>query len=342
MDSIKYNIISVDHHIDESVSFRETLEKESGMMWTSFSLVSNYKKKDKLTELKRYLKYVQAGWNLFWNRQHYKNIIAWQQFHGVFYAFFCRLFHVKKVNSLILMMLIYKPKKGLSGRIYKWFVKYSIHNEYVDQIVCFSEEEIKKYCNLFGLVPDKFTYMKVASAPVKDIEYHYEEPKYIFTAGFSHRDFKFVIDSLRGTSYRLVIADDRVEDPHLPNVRIERECYGGDMLRLMGRCYVFINPLKDRTISVGQLMAISAMQLHKPTICTASEGMKPYLVDGVTGYFIDKSREELLEKLDILYSDSSLYSRMCEEAYKYGEDQFSWGRLAKDVVRMGKEKKLFK
>ncbi len=337
---MRKNIISVDHEANESRPFLETMSSESGLIWEVYSNVSNYKQKDIRTELKRYCKYLQTGWHLFWNRKEFKNIIAWQQFHGIFYAFFCRLFHIKKTTSLILMMLIYKRKNGIVGYIYEWFVKYSINNKYVDQIVCFSEEEIGNYCRIFNISPDKFTYLKVASAPVNGIDYQYQEPRYVFTAGFSHRDFNYVIDAVKGTDYQLVIADDRVDNPHLPNVKIERKCYGDDMLRLMGKSYVFINPLKDRTISAGHLMTISAMQLHKPTISTISEGMKPYLVDGKTGFFIEKTRDELLSKLKLLYNDSDLYKKMCDEAYKFGEYQFSWNRLAKDVYRMAREKKI--
>lgn len=338
----KKNILSVDHVPEESNLFIETLIKESGEEWYSYSLVSNYKQKDKVSEFKRYLKYVWAGWYLFTQRKKISNLIAWQQFHGIIFAFFSHLFRVKKRTNLIIMTLIYKRKSGIGGILYEKFMKFALTDEYVDHIICYSENEIKSYSILFEIPMKKFSYVKVAACPINnDIVYTYKEPKYVFSAGYSHRDFEFLIDAIKDTAYQLIIADDRVEDPHLPNITIKRGCYGDDMLREMGHSYVFINPLKDKTISAGQLMTISAMQLHKPTISTISDGMKPYLVDGVTGFFVEKTREGLLEKLDVLYSDECLYHRMCEEAFKYSEDQFSWGRLAKDVCRTAKENNIF-
>lgn len=335
------NIVSIDFNTGNYNDFAVSLSNKSGMPWKVYTKISNYKEKSKIIELKRYCRYVQAGWYLFRNRQKIENLIAWQQFHGIFFAFFCHLFKVKKSTNLIILTFIYKQKDGLAGRLYERFVKFAMCDKYVDHIVCFSEKEIDSYCQTFNLPRSKFTYLKVAANPINGIEYNYTEPKFIFSAGYSHRDFHFLIDAIKGTNYYLVIADDRVNDPHLPNVTIKRGCYGNEMLRELGRSYVFINPLKDSTISAGQLMTISAMQLHKPTISTFSEGMRPYLVDGVTGFFVEKSRGELLEKLDLLYEDEQLYNKMCNEAFKYGENQFSWSRLAKDICEIARNNDIF-
>lgn len=338
---MRANIVSIDFPRNIQDDFSSYLESESGKEWETYSLVSNYKQKDKLTESKRYLKYIQAGWHLFVHRNHISNIIAWQQFHGIFFAFFCHLFHVRKRTNLIIMTLIYKRKSGFAGILYEKFMKFALTDKYVDHVVCFSENEINTYHKLFNLSKNKYSYLKVAAESIKGIEYKYKEPKYIFSAGFSHRDFDFLINAVKNTEYKLIIADDRVNDPNLPNVIIKRGCYGDDMLNLLGNSYIFINPLKDKMISAGHLMTISAMQLHKPTISTASDGMKPYLIDGITGFFINNTTEELIEKLNLLYSDEQLYKNMCEEAFKYGENQFSWRRLAKDVCKIASDNIIF-
>lgn len=338
---MKRNIVSIDAVSNNQNDFSRALSQYSGLSWEIFSLVSNYKQKDKATELKRYLKYVQAGWHLFFQRKTISNLIAWQQFHGIFFAFFSHLFGVKKRTNLIIMTLIYKRKAGVAGTLYEKFMKFALTDKYVDHIVCFSENEIKTYSKLFNIPLSKFSYVRVAANPINGINYDYQEPKFIFSAGYSHRDFHFLINAIKGTEYKLVIADDRVENPNLPNVEIKRGCYGDNMLRELGKAYVFINPLQDKNISAGHLMTISAMQLHKPTISTMSDGMKPYLVDGVTGFFVEKSKDELLEKLDLLYKDKQLYKRMCDEAFKYGKNQFSWNRLAKDVCEIAKDNNIF-
>lgn len=335
------NIVSIDFNTGNYNDFAVSLSNKSGMPWKVYTRISNYKEKSKIIELKRYCRYVQAGWYLFRNRQKIENLIAWQQFHGIFFAFFSHLFGVKKRTNLIIMTLIYKRKAGVAGTLYEKFMKFALSDKYIDHIICYSENEINIYSKLFNIPLSKFSYVRVAANPINGINYDYQEPKFIFSAGYSHRDFIFLINAIKGTDYKLVIADDRVEDPDLPNVIIKRRCYGDDMLKELGKSYVFINPLKDKTISAGQLMTISAMQLHKPTISTYSEGMKPYLLDGVTGFFVEKSKDELLEKLDLLYNNEQLYIKMCEDAYIYGENQFSWNRLAKDVCKISKDNNIF-
>lgn len=335
------NIVSIDFLPNREDDFAVYLSENSNLHWINYSLISNYKQKDKVTEIRRYFRYFQAGWHLFLHRRDISNVIAWQQFHGIIFAFFCHLFHVRKKTNLIIMTLIYKRKSGIAGAVYKKFMRYALTEKYVDHVVCFSENEIYSYRKKFNLSPNKYSYIKVAAESIKGIDYQFEEPKYIFSAGFSHRDFNFLIDALKGTIYKLVIADDRVADPNLPNVVIKRGCYGDDMLRELGKAYVFVNPLKDKTISAGHLMTISALQLHKPTISTVSEGMKPYLIDGVTGFFVEKSKDELIEKLDLLYKDKQLYDKMCDAAFEYGKNQFSWSRLAKDVCKIAKDNNIF-
>lgn len=335
------NIISLDFNTDGHNEFADSMTIISGIPWNTYTKISNYKQKSWWVELKRYYRYFQAGWYLFYNRKDIQNLVAWQQFHGIFYAFFSHLFGVKKRTNLIIMTLIYKRKTGILGILYEKFMKYALANKYVDHIVCFSKDEINKYSKLFNIPISRFTYVKVAADPINGIDYRYKEPKFIFSAGYSHRDFNFLIEIIKDTDYHLVIADDRVEDPHLPNVKIKRGCYGNDMLSELGKSYIFVNPLKDKTISAGHLMTISAMQLHKPTISTISEGMKPYLIDGVTGFFVEKKREDLIEKIDLLYSNEQLYIKMCDEAYNYGKDQFSWSRLAKDVCKIAKDNNYF-
>lgn len=335
------NIVSVDFLPNREDDFAKYLSENCNILWDNYALKSNYKQKDKLTECKRYFKYIQAGWHLFLHRNKISNIIAWQQFHGIFFAFFCHLFHVRKKTNLIIMTLIYKRKSGFAGTVYEKFMKYTLTDKYVDHVVCFSENEIYSYRKFFNLSKNKYTYLKVAAESIKGFDWQFKEPRYIFSAGYSHRDFDFLINAVKDTNYKLIIADDRVNDPNLPNVIIKRGCYGDDMLSLLGSSYIFINPLKDKTISAGHLMTISAMQLHKPTISTASDGMKPYLIDGVTGFFIDNTKEKLIEKLNLLYRDEKLYKNMCDEAFKFGESQFSWHRLAKDVCKIASDNKIF-
>lgn len=332
------NIISVDYKLREGDElFAQTLEQETSQKWETYSVISNFKQRSIFYILKRYSTYCIVGWRLFCKRKSIDNLVAWQQFYGIFFAFFCHLFHVKKVTNLYILTLIYKRKSCFLGKIYEWFMKYAIDDKYVDVIVCFSESEIETYKSIFNVNPSKYHFLLVAKEKLPEFDISPAPDKYLFTAGFSHRDFDFLIEALKDTPYKLIIADDRVKDPNVDNITILRGCYGDEMRKIIGNCYVFINPLKDKTISAGHLMAITAMQLHKPVICTESEGMRPYVINGKTGYFIDNTKDNLLKVLDEIYNDPQLYQKMSDFAYEFAKEQFSWKRLAKDIAKIGRE-----
>jgi len=338
----KENILSMDSVVKDNKNiFSITLSANTGLNWKAEGLPSHNPHRSHINELIRYVKYIKVGFNLFKRRKVISNIVAWQQFHGIFFAFFCHLFFVKKTSNLIILTFIYKRKKGFIGSIYEKFMRFAMYDKYIDAVICFSEQEIKQYQGIFGIKKDKYHFMKVAADKITEIDFSPEPSKYIFSAGYSHRDFNFLINSIKSTSYHLVIADDMVSDPNEDNITIVRKCYGDEMRKLLGKSYVFIIPLKDKTISAGHLMSIAAMNLHKPIICTKSAGMRPYVVEGRTGYFIENTKEDLLSKLDLLYKNTDLYKSMSEESYHYGEKQFSWTRLAKDIAYLGKKGKLF-
>ena len=132
------NIILIDFPKKENWDFKNSLEEQTNLKWEEEESVSNQRRKNKLSNIIRYLKYFIFPLKIFLKRKNYQNIVAWQQFYGVLYAFYSRLFHSKKYNKLIIMTFIYKEKKGLIGKIYYKFVKYAIQNEYIDKFICFS------------------------------------------------------------------------------------------------------------------------------------------------------------------------------------------------------------
>lgn len=107
------NVILIDFPKIENWKFKESLNKKTNMKWEERESISNKKRKTILYNMVRYLKYFFFPFKIFLQRKDYKNIIAWQQFYGLLYAFYCRIFHSKKYNNLIVMTFIYKEKKGI-------------------------------------------------------------------------------------------------------------------------------------------------------------------------------------------------------------------------------------
>ncbi len=279
----------------------------------------------------RYCKYFSFPFKVFLKRKKYENIIAWQQFYGLMYAFYCRLFHVKKHNKLIVMTFIYKEKQGFLGKIYYKFMKYIVQSKYVDKFVCFSEKECEYYAKVFNVSQDKFRFCNLGIEEIIVENNMDNSQKSILSCGRSNRDYDFLYNALKDKDYILNIISDECKLKNYKNVTIYNDVIGQDYLNMLSKAYLVVIPLKDENISSGQLVILQAMQLGKPIICTSSEAVKEYIKDGVNGFIIKKDENKLLEKIEELYSNKELYDRISKAQKENFEDKFSIYALGNKV-----------
>lgn len=286
----------------------------------------------------RYLCYFLVGFITALRSSRYDTIVTWQQFHGVAYAFFCRLFGIRKRAKCVILTFIYKPKQGKLGSLFRKFVKYSIDNEYIDKIVVYSAKEREFYSELLNIDIEKFVFIPLGVEPVKTVRS--ARGNYIFSSGRSNRDYNFLINALAHKKYQVHIAcaGFKPDDDSDPNMEVLHKCFGEDMLKQMARSFCVVIPLQDAHISSGQLVILSAMQLGKPVIVTKNDSVGEYVVDGETGFIIDKEPEALIEAVEKLFKDSKLYKRMADNSIRKFENEFtlsSFGtRLSKLILSL--------
>ncbi len=328
----KKNLVAIDMPSNEAEGMLESLNEKSLLSWQYAECVSN-SRNSKWQNIVRYFKYFVFSFKLFVNRKNISNLIAWQEFYGIIFAFYCRLFHVRKTTNLLILTFMYTPKKGFLGGIYNWFMHYSVCNSYVDHIICFSKNELDWYYKEFGFTDKDISFLPVAVRRIPNYDTTINKDKYVFTAGRSGRDFDFVIKSLNDSPYNVIIADNKTTIPPSSNVVVDSEICGEAMFELMAHSYCFLTPLKDTLKSAGHLMSLQAMQMGKPVISTDSSGMRPYVVDGYNGFFIDNTKEALIAALNKLYSDDSLYREMSNNALNTYQE-YSFSKLAERICEL--------
>lgn len=65
----------------------------------------------KIGTIVRYLIYfLYPLFFVLFKRRHYNKVIAWQQFYGINFAFWCKIFRMRKRNYLAIDTFIYKPR----------------------------------------------------------------------------------------------------------------------------------------------------------------------------------------------------------------------------------------
>lgn len=326
------NLLLIDSDYNEANEFIKGLKEVTKEEWDVGLFVNN-----RVYGIKRYIKFFFVALKVLLNKKKYrgKTILCWQQFYGIAIAFFCRLFHLKKDFTLVVMTFIYKGKKGILGRIFFEFVKYSITSKYVDKIILTTKSEAEMYSKLFEVPINRFAFAKCGA-----IEYNPEDfydanlvdNNYLFSTGRSNRDYNFLINSLKGTEYKLVIACDNLSKVSENNIEIRDDIFGNDMLRYMCNAKAVVISLDNDKIAAGQLVLLHAMNLGVPAIVTKSKGITDdYVINKYNGIVIEKDKESLLKALRLLEEDNVFYDTLRSNSMKDFKENYTYCALGRKV-----------
>lgn len=316
------NVALFDSNKQEAEDFIKGLEEATGLEWEALIVTSNQGRKNKLVNMMRYVKYFAFPFLIFLKRKKYDTIVGWQAFYGLLFAFYCRLFHVKKVNYLLIKNFTYKPKKGLIGKIYFAFIKYIVKSKYVDVFICASQTFVEYCSEVFQEDPGRFKFIPFG---VNDFTKVVDMTKpatndYILSLGRSNRDWDFLIESLAGTEYPVRIVCDELKRDNLPpNITIYNNVWGKASFNFIRNCKLMIIPIQDGRISSGDTVLIQAMSFSKPIIITKPSCLADdYVVNEKNGLVVAKKKEELLEAVERLYKDEDL----CQRIGGYGRELY--------------------
>ena len=324
---MKKNVALFDSTAKQAEAFIQGLEAATQEEWEALVLRANQGRKNKLVNFLRYVKYFTFPFVVFLNRKKYNHIIGWQAFYGLLFAFYCRVFRVKKVNTLLIKNLVYKPKKGWIGKLYFAFMRYIITSDYVDIIVCSSERYCTYCAETFGVPKDKFCFVPFG---VNDFTNRVEpNPSaacdYILALGRSNRDWDFLIDGLKDCTYPVKIVCDELKRNDLPeHIRIYNNVWHDDAYRFVRDCRCVIIPIKDGDIVAGETVLIQAMSFSKPIIITKPSCLADdYVTDGENGLVVPKEKQALLAAVRKLMEDQTFYQKLAVSCRKTYEDKHS-------------------
>lgn len=326
MKQTKKNVILTHIQEDNRWPYCQLLSKETGREFHVESVSTG----NGGNRLRCLLNYVFFPLQLFFRRYRYDCIIAHQQFYGLFLAFYCQLFHVRKNFHLIILTFIYLEKKGFLGKIYYKLMHVIVQSKYIDAFIVHSTAEVKSYSSTFDVNSNRFYFVPLG---INEIEVRHaidelSKRQFILAVGRSNRDYDFLVNSLKNTDFQLEIICDNYHYKSVPeNIHIHNNIFD-DMPLWMHNCYCVVIPLNNPDISSGQLVLLQAFQMGKPVIATRGAAINDYIQDGVNGITIEKTREALLEALHRLYTQQSLYDQLSEnERNEYIEKYSAEGQV---------------
>ncbi len=211
-------------------------------------------------------------------------IIFGEQFVGLYYAFFKKIFFWQSSNSRsMVLQLIYNRKNGFLGSVYKKIYKWLISSPDLNFLICHASLEREYYNNEFEKkVGGKIFFVPFGRSEPSEIP-AIEAPahnRYFFSGGTSNRDYKTLINAFRGISENLTIACHAndikgIELPH--NVTALHNVFGADFQKYIDGSYAVILPILHTDVSAGQLVLIDAMRSGKASIVTTGSCMDDYI-----------------------------------------------------------------
>lgn len=339
--SDKINVILADCEAQEIEDFHKGCSS-TGTQFDVLSSISNQGHGTFLLNAKRYLAYFNFPFKVFLRRRKYARIIGWQQFYAINFAFFCRLFGVKKTTEVTVVNFVFREKGGLVGKIYSRYMKYAVCSDYIDRFVISSPSaaaELTRFFNLpeskvavagFG-VPDNYSALENIPAPDSD---------YVLSLGRSNRDFDFLVDlfsqpSLQGE--KLVIISDtwHPERELPPNIRHYDNIVGEPTFAWMRHCKASIISIAEPSVCSGDTVLLNCMMLARPVLITSPSTLaEMYVTDGVDGLYFGKDVSTAAKKVATLMCDAEMRETLGARARKKYLESFTRFHFGANVIRL--------
>ena len=341
---MKPNVVLFDSDAREARDFLEGLRAETQAEWRSLYCRANLGKRHALSNAARYIKYFVFPLGVFLRRRSYGTVIGWQAFYGLLFAFYCQVFHVRKVNRVLIKNFIYKPKKGALGAVYERFMRYIATGAYADVYICASKAYSARCADTFGGDPARFVPLLFG---VNDYARQFADcppptDDYILSLGRSNRDWAFLIDCLKETDLQAIIICDTLQTDGLPpNISHLDRVWGEASREYIRNCRMMILPILDGTVASGDTVLLTAMSFGKPVIVTRPSCLaSDYVLDGETGLSVPKDKAEMLQAIRRLDADEALRARLSQGARRQYEVEHSLYRYGTRVGRVLTERGL--
>jgi len=218
----------------------------------------------------------------------------------------------------IQMDFIWIPAQSKVREFLKWHL-FQIEHRTVAKLVVFSRAQAQRYADYFPFAAKKFEVVPFHPT-IYDTPLETADWGYVFAGGDGARDYKTLIEAVRGLPVTLIIAafrrDHFVEIGKIPtNVDIitaEPDAY----VRFMARAAVVVVPMaKGLFRAGGHQTYLNAMALGKPVVVADDSDAIEYIQHGVTGFVVPpRDARALREVLEQLMRDPVLRRRVGKAA----------------------------
>lgn len=337
---MKSNVVLFDNDDREHAEYMQGIISGSKTGWKAKVCIANGQQRNIADKLIRYGKYFVFPFSVFLKRKQYNVIVGWQAFYAINFAFYCRLFKVKKENKVVIQHLIYRPKNGFLGSIYEKYMKYAVNNQYVDIVQTEAEGYIEYIHTSLGVPKNKIKYVPFGVNDFSnwpEADKTIEEKDFVLAIGRSNRDWEYVIEVFKNTNIPLVIICDSLSNNiESDNIKIIHK-NGLDTLPYFKNCLCSIIAVKDGNVSSGDTVLCQCLAFGKSTIVVSPCSLeKNYLIDGFNGYIVERNGNTIIDVVKKI-TDTKEYERLSNNCRKDFNEKYSLFIHASHIGELTKE-----
>lgn len=284
---------------------------------------------------KIHIKYILISLKALISSKKYDYIVFWQQFMGIYYALFSRIFIFRKSwSKTVVLTFIYLKRPGIFGKLYFYLIKFAINSPAVDKFVCHSTSELEYLKKIFNHKnPNKIIFCPLGEGVNSRL---IDEPgDYYFSGGSSNRDYSSVINAFKINNKKLVIAckPENIREIDLPsNIKIYYDAYGNKFFDLIRNSKGVIVLVENDKVSAGQLVILNAMRFGKPLFVTRGNSMRDYTDDSYCFEIDHKSISSLNEAIRKFEENENSYKQMSRRAFDVYNKFYSLNSYAKRIA----------
>ncbi len=209
----------------------------------------------------------------------------------------------------------------------------------IDLAAIWSGKQVATHAKFLNLPESKFIFVPYKSNHSKQVSSEIPIGNYVFAGGNGKRDYRCLIEAVRGTDIPVVISatDPQVRESieRLPNV-IALAAWEPAFSQLQAGCRFAVIPMISTGIKGGGEANFCNVMWHsRPVVAADDMAAHEYIEEGVTGYVVPSGDAQALRRRMLeLWNDQDKTREMGRRAREHVETRFTHGLFIERLLRL--------
>jgi glycosyltransferase involved in cell wall biosynthesis len=182
------------------------------------------------------------------------------------------------------------------------------------EFIVFSEAERRNLVESVGVPCARVHRVVYRGNPLEPVRVPASGGGYVFTGGYSNRDYETFFAAVRGLPYEVVAVPSalNVLDDTPPNVDVRVDIPWDQFEELIGGCAVLVLPLRAGGEACGQNVLFRGIQQSRPVIATRHDALIDYLGDDYPGFVPPRDPVALAAAIERALTDEQFRAALSE------------------------------